>query len=186
MKPELVFPKLHRALRYSVKKHKRMDRDGDHPLPYACHPIEVLTSVRQIAGVVDEDVLCAAVMHDLIEDTDVTLPDIEKKFGLRVRTLVAEVTRRTHSDDEVKGLSPEAVWELRNKELIEEIGRMSPEARTIKLADRLSNIRDAQRTRTGPKLVRYVRQTRDILNAIPRETCPSLWDQIEACIHEPA
>lgn len=182
----MAFPKLHRALRYAVKHHKDTDRDGEYALPYACHPVEVLVLVRQVGGVVDEDVLCAAVLHDLVEDTKVKPSDIEDRFGSRVRTLVSEVTRRTPTPDETKGLDPDAIWEMRNQELIAEIGRMSREARIIKLADRLSNIRDAHRTRTGPNLTRYIRQTHAILAAIPRDTCPQLWDQIADCVRETA
>lgn len=59
---------------------------------------------------------------------------------------------------------------------------MSREARIIKLADRLCNIRQSLLTREGAKLERYIRQTRQILEAIPRETCPTLWDKIERSI----
>jgi guanosine-3',5'-bis(diphosphate) 3'-pyrophosphohydrolase len=181
-KPAVAYPRLHRALRYAAKKHRYMDRDGDHPLPYVTHPIEVVRHVRHMAGITDEDVLCAAALHDLVEDTDVTLADIEKKFGPRVASIVAEVTRRVPTEEETAGMSPQEVWSLRNDELMEEIDRMSPEAKTIKLADRLSNIVEGLQTRSGSSLTRYVGQTRQILQRIPRSTCPPLWDAIENAI----
>lgn len=177
-----AYPRLHKAIRYAAKKHRFMDRDGDFPLPYITHPVEVVRHVRQLAGIVDEDVLCAAALHDLLEDTDVTLADVERKFGSRVAALVAEVTRRTLSPEETVGKSPDEVWSLRNDELMSEIDRMSPEAKVIKLADRLSNITEALKTRSGPKLRRYVEQTRQILQRIPRSTSPPLYDAIESAL----
>ena len=79
-------------------------------------------------------------------------------------------------------MSAEAIWEVRNTMLLEEITHMSPDARRIKLADRLSNIVESMKTRTGHKLERYIRQTRQILDAIPRDTSPALWDAIQAAL----
>ncbi len=178
-KPSVAYPMLHKALRFATKKHRFMDRDGDNPLPYVTHPVEVVKHVRHLAGVTDETVLCAAALHDLVEDTEVTPADIERKFGPKVAALVAEVTRREPTPDETDGMSPQEIWSLRNERLMEEIDRMSPEAKVIKLADRLSNIVDGLKTRSGPSLRRYVEQTRQILGRIPRSTSPPVWDAIE-------
>jgi hypothetical protein len=62
--------------------------------------------------------------------------------------------------------------------LLEEIGRMSPDAQCVKLADRLSNVREGRRTKLGDKLTRYLGQTYLILETIPREVNPGLWDAI--------
>lgn len=181
-KPRVVYPKLHKAIRFAAKKHRYMDRDGDHPLPYVTHPVEVVRHVRHLAGITDEDVLCAAALHDLVEDTDVTLADVEGKFGPKVAALVNEVTRREPSPEETEGMNPQQIWSLRNDQLMEEIDGMSPEAKVIKLADRLSNIVEGLQTRSGSSLTRYVGQTRQILERIPRSTCPPIWDAIESAL----
>lgn len=176
------FPRLQKAIRFAAKKHAGQYRDGDAPLPYFSHPIEVLILVRHGAKVTDEDVLCAAVLHDVVEDCGVTFDKIEAKFGKRVREIVQQVTRIDPSSDQIQGMSPEQIWEMRNEILMEEIAQMGPEARCIKLADRLSNISESMHTRQGDKLERYIRQTWMILERIPRETCPALWDAIRACV----
>lgn len=168
------------ALDLAVEAHRGTFRDGESAVPYACHPVEVMLLLRHEAGVLDEAHLAAALLHDTVEDTSVTLELVSERFGSRVAELVGEVTRDEPSDEETAGMSKDEIWELRTGMLMEEIGRMSGEARMIKLADRLSNIRESKRTRSGKKLDRYVRQTRMILEAIPREVCPRLWDLVSA------
>lgn len=76
----------------------------------------------------------AAILHDTVEDTDTTFQEIEDKFGLAIRNIVAEVT-----DD--KSL-PKMV---RKQLQIEHASSSSHKARLVKLADKLYNLRDLQR-----------------------------------------
>jgi (p)ppGpp synthase/HD superfamily hydrolase len=57
---------------------------------------------------------------------------------------------------------------------------MSPAAQTVKLADRLSNVREGKRTKRNGKLERYLAQTRRILEIVSRDVNPGLWDAIQA------
>lgn len=167
---------LARALDFCVESHRGQYRDGEAAVPYACHPVEVMLTLRHRCGVTDEVLLCAALLHDTVEDTNVTLAEIEDVFGLNVARLVKEVTRI--EPPITPGQSKQAHWELRTGLLLKEIGRMSHNARLIKLADRLSNITESERTRSGKKRIRYRSQTIWILQAIPRETHPTLWDAV--------
>lgn len=94
--------------------------------------------------------------------------------------IVKGLTRIEPDPSEIDGMDRQAVWELRSDLLMEEIGRMTPEMRLIKLCDRLSNMEEALLTRSPKKLDRYIGQTKRILSVIPRETCPALWDQVKA------
>jgi guanosine-3',5'-bis(diphosphate) 3'-pyrophosphohydrolase len=171
-------PMLHRASKWAEKLHRGQERDGPAPLPYITHPMDVTSKLRYIGGVEDPIDLCAALLHDVLEECDVEPARVEKKFGSEVAALVRELTR-TEPDEHLRiGLSPEDLWELRSSLLLEDIRKMSPRAKRIKLADRLSNLECAMATRTGIRLERYVRQSYLILEAIPRETCPPLWDAI--------
>lgn len=165
-----------RALERCVKAHKGQFRDGEAAVPYACHPVEVMLTLRHFAGVKDEVVLTAALLHDTVEDTDLSLDDVRKEFGDAVAELVGEVTR--DEPDQPEGMSKDEFWRMRTGLLLEEIAEMSHEARLIKLSDRLSNIKESEKTRSGDKLERYRRQTVWILQAIDRETHPGLWDSI--------
>jgi len=176
-KPAL--PKLHKAVRFAAKAHKRQDRDGKSPLPYVTHPIEVLSLVRYQADVVDEEILCAAALHDIVEETEYDLSDIADRFGSRVAGLVKELTRE---EPETMGLPEAEVAKIRNSVMMAEIDRMSDEAKIIKLADRCSNLAAAFKSKTGDKLQKYIKQSREILDHIDRKICPPLWDRINEMV----
>ncbi len=167
------------ALRVCVEAHEGQWRDGENPVPYACHPIEVMQNLRLIGEVTDQEILAAALLHDVLEETPVTLLDLRAAFPERVCELVREVTRREPTQEETTGMSKHEIWGLRTSILLDEIRGMSREAHLIKLADRLSNLREAKRTRSEKKLARYQLQTQWILELIPRDVCPSLMEAIE-------
>jgi (p)ppGpp synthase/HD superfamily hydrolase len=174
-------PLLHKAIRRAFKAHKSQDRDGEFALPYITHPIEVVNILRYEGRITDEEVLCAAALHDVVEETAADDPEsalqkLEKKFGPRVARIVREVTRE---EPDRTGLSPEEIWQLRTHLMLQEIDQMSREAKTVKLADRLSNVRNALATRSEDKLFKYIRQTQLILQHIDREVCPPIWEEIE-------
>jgi guanosine-3',5'-bis(diphosphate) 3'-pyrophosphohydrolase len=83
------------------------------------------------AGVHDRDTLCAALLHDTIEDTDTSVEELVEVFGSSVAAIVQEVT-----DD--KSL-PKSERKLRQ---VEHATHLSPKARLVKLADKTANLRD--------------------------------------------
>lgn len=176
--PMSNLPLLNRAVLFAADKHRDQVRDGEVPLPYIAHCIEVVSNLRAIGGELDQEILCAGFLHDTLEDTETTKQEIIEQFGQRVAEIVASVTREEPSEQEKQGLSNEEIWELRNYMFAQELAEMPIEGRKIKLADRLSNVRESARTRPGPKHERYLRQTKMILSIIPRETNEALWDAI--------
>jgi guanosine-3',5'-bis(diphosphate) 3'-pyrophosphohydrolase len=162
--------KLEAAILFALNAHEGHLRKGEHPLPYFVHLIDVLHKVRLIGNVTDEDVLCAAVLHDTLEDTPTTPYQLEESFGPRVRLLVEQLTRRTssESDDHYSQL------------LLEDIANMHPDAHRIKLADRLANLWESSRTRPDERTRRYAEEAVLMLGIIPRETSPNLWDAVNA------
>ncbi|MFN3682492.1 MAG: HD domain-containing protein [Fimbriimonadaceae bacterium] len=173
---------LHKALKWAEKLHRGQERDGPSPLPYATHPVDVACKLRYLAGVEDATDLCAALLHDVVEECGVPPAKVAKRFGEEVGGLVRELTRTEPTPDEASGLTPEQLWELRSRMLLDDIRRMSVRAQRIKLADRLSNLEAALATRSGEKRDRYVRQSYLILEAIPRDVAPPLWDAIRSLL----
>ncbi|RYG24684.1 bifunctional (p)ppGpp synthetase/guanosine-3',5'-bis(diphosphate) 3'-pyrophosphohydrolase [bacterium] len=172
------YPRLDKAIVLAAQLHKGQEREGDAPLPYITHPMEVLMALRYEGGETDEDLLCAAALHDTIEESQADLGEIRSVVGERAANLVEELTRREPSKEETKGMSKDEIWKLRANMLLDEIREMSPEAQRVKLADRLANVREAKRTKAGPKWERYAWQTEEILKIVPRERSPGLWDAI--------
>lgn len=171
--------RLEQALNFAIEAHQGAVRDGEMPLPYVTHVVDVLNNLRYIGRELDEDVLCAALLHDTLEETAVKPRDIKRMFGDRVVGLVEELTRKEPSATEAKSLDPDALYELRTRYLLDGIAAMSPEAMKIKLADRLGNLEEAFATRRGNIRKRYMAQSREILAIIPKSVSPALWKAVK-------
>ena len=171
---------LSKAIRFAVEVHDGDYRDGDFGLPYSTHPIEVCSLLRYVGGVTDVELLCVAALHDVLEETEIQAPEIETEFTFRISLLVKELTRTEPTPEEASHLSSHELWQLRSNLLLHDISVMSADAQTVKLADRLANLRQAKKTRKGEKLRRYVRQSKKILEIIPKSVNPALWKSISS------
>ena len=119
------------AASFAADKHKDQRRKGSDAKPYINHPLDVANILAHIGRVEDIDILIAAILHDTIEDTETTAKELTTLFGERVCGFVLEVT-----DD--KSLPDK----LRKQLQIDHAPHLSVEAKQIKLADKISNIRD--------------------------------------------
>src|SRR5687767_103780 len=129
MKSELAL--LLKALAFAAHKHRDQRRKDPGASPYINHPIALADVLVNEGGVTDVEVLCAALLHDTVEDTATTPQELEQAFGRRIAGIVAEVT-----DD---ARLPKAD---RKRLQIEHAGTLSPEAKLVKLADKICNLRD--------------------------------------------
>ena len=168
--------RLQSCVLWATELHHGQWREGKTPVPYICHPLEVLETLRYSGDVEDDDMLCAAVLHDVVEETSASVEDVKDRCGAGVAELVRELTREEPEPEQIAGLDKEQVWQLRADLLLQEIMAMSPRAKTIKLCDRISNLREARFVKSGKKLDRYVMQTRRILDVVPKKTHPPLWE----------
>ena len=126
--------KIEKAVLFATKVHAGTLRKGTDR-PYILHPMEAMSVVKKYTF--DEDVLAAAVLHDTVEDTSVTVEQLEKEFGPRVAALVASV-----SEDKREYLPAEATWVERKRETILHLKEASHETKLICLGDKYSNLRD--------------------------------------------
>lgn len=141
-----------KAYQYAEKYHKGQKRESGEE--YIIHP---LTVAYILAGMhADHETLCAALLHDIIEDTPVTYDDIKEKFGLEIANLVDGVTKFTHMN-----------FNNRDEFLATNIRRivvsMMDDARIviIKLVDRLHNMRTLE-YKTSEKRQEIALQTIEI------------------------
>jgi len=125
---------LNRAIAFAGNAHSGVMRKGSDA-PYILHPMEVTA----IAGTMtaDLEVLAAAMLHDVIEDTAITLKDIRTDFGERVAALVD-----TDTEDKREGCE---TWQIRKEETIEKIRHATYEEKIIAFSDKLSNLRAIHR-----------------------------------------
>ncbi|MBS1721522.1 MAG: bifunctional (p)ppGpp synthetase/guanosine-3',5'-bis(diphosphate) 3'-pyrophosphohydrolase [Armatimonadetes bacterium] len=178
MSPDLV----QEAVVFAAERHQGQWRDGDSPVPYLCHPLEVLTTLRYEGGVTDPVLMAAAVLHDVMEETETSASELKEHFGAKVAKLVQELTRHEPTSEETKGMNKDEIWSLRAGMLLDEIRSMGKDAMTVKLCDRLSNLRESRHAKKGKKLDRYVAQSEEILKIVPRTTNPALWDALQALV----
>jgi guanosine-3',5'-bis(diphosphate) 3'-pyrophosphohydrolase len=120
-----------KALAFAAHKHRDQRRKDAGASPYINHPIALADVLVNEGGVSDIEVLCAALLHDTLEDTDTRQEELVNAFGSRVARVVAEVT------DDKSLSSPE-----RKRLQIEHAPKLSAEAKLVKLADKICNLRD--------------------------------------------
>ncbi len=144
---------LNRAYVYAMKMHGSQKREsGD---PYFSHPIEVagiLTGLK-----LDDSSIVTALLHDVVEDTEATLEEIEQVFGKEIARLVDGVTKLTRLE-----LQSEQTKHAENFRKL--VLAMSEDIRVllVKLADRLHNMRTLDSVKSEEKRRRISRETMDI------------------------
>lgn len=119
------------ALEFAAKKHRDQRRKDTSASPYINHPISLANVLCSEGKINDHKVICAALLHDTIEDTETTEEELKSIFGKAIAKIVVEVT-----DD--KSL-PKAQRKLAQ---IEHAKHASKRAKLVKLADKISNLRD--------------------------------------------
>ena len=117
------------AATFAAEKHADQRRKGKRQEPYINHLLEVAELVSSVAER-DENLIIAALLHDVVEDAGVTFDELAERFGTDVAALVAEVT-----DDK-------SLPKVERKRLqIVSAPHKSPRAQILKLADKISNLR---------------------------------------------
>ncbi len=124
---------LDRAIIFAVKAHAGTERRGKG-FPYIVHPMEAVEIVSTITP--DQELLAAAVLHDVVEDTGISADDLRREFGDRIADLVV-----AESDVFTEGVSEEDSWHARKRAAIERLSRASRDAKIVAMGDKLSNMR---------------------------------------------
>lgn len=122
---------INKAMSFVVLAHQGQKRKGTN-IPYAFHPLEVGYILSQVTE--DQEVICAGLLHDTVEDVKMDLKTIEVMFSERTAELVA-----AQSEDKSKS------WEERKQHTIDCFQTASLEETIICCADKLSNIRSIDR-----------------------------------------
>ena len=120
-----------KAVAFAADKHRAQRRKDAGASPYINHPIALANVLANEGRIEDLAVLCAAVLHDTIEDTDTTEAELAALFGSAVAAIVCEVTDDRSLE---KG--------MRKLRQIEHAPHLSPAAKLVKLADKICNLRD--------------------------------------------
>jgi guanosine-3',5'-bis(diphosphate) 3'-pyrophosphohydrolase len=120
-----------RAIAFASEKHSTQRRKDAAESPYINHPIALVDVLANEGNVTNIDTLCAAALHDIIEDTATTANELKSIFGEKITSIVLELT-----DD--KSLPKH----VRKEKQIEHAPHCSPEAKVVKIADKICNLRN--------------------------------------------
>jgi hypothetical protein len=149
---------LTRALVFAAEAHANQRRKGAAQEPYVNHLIEVCDLVARATGGTDMDAIIAALLHDVVEDTGITAEALAERFGDTVARIVVE-----NSDDMT--LPKDARREAR----ISAAPKKSAQARTVKTADVISNLRamvvSAPAGWGADRKLSYLKNCRDLIDA---------------------
>ena len=120
-----------KVIAFAAEKHRNQKRKDPDASPYINHPIALANVLLHEGGVTDVVVLCAALLHDTLEDTQTTPEELAREFGGEIQGIVMEVTDN-------KKLKKRKRKELQMKHA----PMLSTKAKLVKLADKICNVRD--------------------------------------------
>ena len=122
-----------RAIIFATKAHSGKLRKGSQ-LPYIVHPLEALAIVATITN--DRELMAAAALHDVVEDTRYEIYEIRHEFGDRVADLVDSETSR-----DIEGVRHVDSWHQRKQIAVDRLAAASRDSQIVALGDKLSNMR---------------------------------------------
>jgi len=120
-----------KALSFATKQHSGQVRKGGLGIPYINHPVEVTRVLYELGDVRDMDLLCAALLHDVVEDTETTKEDLEREFGKEIAGIVEEVSDPHELD----------TLAARKRQIII-APKLSYSAKLLRLVDKICNVKD--------------------------------------------
>ena len=124
---------LDKAIVYAVKAHANTERRGKG-FPFIVHPMEAVAIVATMTS--DQELLSAAALHDVVEDTDITVDQIRGEFGGRIAYLV-----EMESDKFTTPKGDNLGWKDRKLASLERLANAPKEVKIVAMGDKLSNMR---------------------------------------------
>ena len=177
------------AIRLAISAHSGQTRKTDKT-PYILHPMEVACIASSVSD--NYDLLTAAVLHDAVEDTSVSVDEIAAKFGERVAQIVA-----TETEDKQDGRPPEETWMARKEDSLQRLKDCDDRlVKILWLADKLANLRSLHRAlvKDGDAAWSYFHQKdpkeqywyyRSVADLLKSEFAGSpAWDELDALVEK--
>lgn len=154
------------AAAFAADRHRMQRRKDVDASPYINHPLALAHILSGEGGIGDPVILCAALLHDTVEDTETTAEELAERFGAEIASIVAEV-----SNDPAL---PSA--EQKRMQIVSSAGK-SRGAKLVKLADKICNLRDIAATPPADwpteRRIQYYRWSREVVAGL-RGVSPEL------------
>lgn len=139
---------------FAKAAHGKQMRDGLDSMAYIQHPLRIIILMFSEFDISDTDLILAALLHDVLEDTDVETATLEKEFGPKVAELVGALTRPRSADE---NNHPNAKFQAKKEKFLEQM-KASKEVRLLKVLDLIDNMQDWQ----------YLPEQSALLKKLPR------------------
>jgi len=155
------------AITFATRKHHGQSRKDEAKTPYIFHPLGLVDVLVNVGKITDINIICAALLHDTVEDTETTAEELTETFGAEISDIVMEVT-----DD--KSLSKVD----RKQAQIDHAMHLSKEAKAVKLADKICNLGDVSGSPPDWPLERrqqYFDWAKNVIDGLRGE-----WSELEA------
>ena len=171
LRPQLDEPQITRVQHaYEIAQVAHSGQRRDEGTPYIVHPVRVAVSLVDELNLYSPTLVCSALLHDVIEDSDVTREDIERMFDEEIAEIVWLLTK------------------LEEVSLREYLGRIEAAAHTgapiVKLCDRLDNMRSVIDTPKLEKKRRYIRTTEEFFLPLAARTNQYLHSELRRTLDE--
>ena len=156
--------KISSAVEFAMWAHAGQKRDGGEV--YINHPMRVAMYLKEALGVKKVDYIVAAVLHDVLEDTDVLYDELARRFGDGVAQIVQTLSKTKDGDMD---------------EYFRRIGVCWTEVRMIKVADRINNLEDMKEWKADRK-ASYIKETVKYISPIAVELGPDVAEALASAV----
>lgn len=168
-----TWPPVHTAVEWALERHAgQKRRDGTD---FSAHPLRVALILHELADQSNPDVLCAGLLHDLLEDTDTEEDDIMEVFGTKVSDMVRALTMAEVPEEEKK---------KRNLSHFESLRWEGRDAQIVRSADRLDNLKTLSGIPEYARRQEYIEETEEGLVPLTLATNTALYHALLAALEE--
>lgn len=161
--------RLAEAISFAARAHQgHLRKDGE--TPYVAHPMRVLTVLATEFGVTDPDLLAAAVLHDVLEDTRTDHDDLSERFGRRVADYVAALSKDKRLPEDV-----------REQEYLQQLIAAPLEVKLCKLGDVYDNLADSDSLADAAR-EKHVNKARELVSRFSPDL-PAEWRHVLSLVN---
>ncbi len=171
----MAWPSVSSAIDLAKQAHDgQMRRGSDNP--YIVHPLRVALILLEVAEQKNAVVICAGILHDVLEDSNTPQDHIEDDFGSQVLDMVLSLTHPDQKDGET-------TFE-RNKRMFENMRGAGRDVHIVKSADRLDNLTTAHQAMKGERLSEYINESKEMLLPLTLASNTALYHALNAAIEK--
>jgi (p)ppGpp synthase/HD superfamily hydrolase len=169
----MTWPSVSKAIDLAKQAHAGQTRRGSES-PYIVHPLLVALILLDIAEQKTAAIICAGVLHDVLEDSATPQDDIEEDFGSQVLDMVLSLTHPEQKEGE-SAFS-------RNKRMFENMQWSGRDVHIVKSADRLDNLITAHQAMSDERLNEYIKESREMLLPLTLASNTALYHALNSAI----